>query len=762
MFVKFLLFITLCISTTCNGQAKLSGNVTLSKGKLGPCLVGLKERNEVQKLDTLLRFEFLNLSFGIYTINCFCEGYEPFKKEISIHQALEYLEIIPDLKQVELSEIYANANSKEHYKLNSPIVTEVFEKAYFDKNPVNNLTEMMDRVNGVKCQVNCNVCGTSDIHINGMEGPYSLIVLDGIPMVGGLSTVYGLAGIPSFLIDKIEVTKGPASSMYGSEAVAGVIHVFTKRASNKGLVSFQNNSSSHGEISSDLGLIVPLGKNWQSFTGINHFWMNQRIDQNKDNFTDIALQHRISAFQRFSLLRPNNKIFDISARFLHENRWGGETDWNKTFLASDSIYGEAIYTNRAEVNLAYQLPFKEKIHLVSHAHLHDQESYYGNVPFIAKQVLTFSQLTWEKKVKKHALLVGSSFRSTHYNDNTGLTLEGENKTNDKPLIWSTLGMFIEDTWNFHEAHKILTSFRLDYQTEHGFIPTPRIAYWYKISRFHSIRLHAGNGFRAVNLFSEDHAALTGARNVEITEKLKPEKSWSFNLSHTGLFFLNEKWTLETTTGLFYSYFSNRIVADYETDPQKIIYANRSEFSEIYGINLDLLFKRGKQFSAQVGITHKNVNLTENGLTQQQILTEKWSGNWTISFSLPTNTFRLDYTGNFSGSMRVPTLSSSDPRPSHTQPYSIHNLQLTYNHSEKFQLFMGVKNLLNWTPAKGLPFLIARSHDPFDKEIEFDSAGNVLATSSNPYALSFDPSYVYAMNQGTRFFVGFRWSLELKN
>lgn len=761
MFVRLLLSISLIISSSCWTQSHLSGKVQLSKGYLGPCVVGIKEKNKVQQVDSLLHFEFANLPYGKYTINCFCEGYEPFKKEISIQKPSEYLEIIPEVKQVELSEIYANANSKEHYKLNSPIVTEVFEKAYFDKNPVNNLAEMMDRVNGVKSQVNCNVCGTSDIHINGMEGPYSLIVLDGVPMVGGLSTVYGLAGIPSFLIDKIEVTKGPASSMYGSEAVAGVIHVFTKRASEKkGLVSFQNNSSSHGEISSDLGLILPLGKKWQSFTGINHFWMNQIIDQNHDNFTDVALQHRISGFQRFSLSRPNNRIFDVSARFLHENRWGGETHWNETFLGGDSIYGEAIYTNRAEINLAYQLPVKEKVTVVSHAHLHDQESYYGNVPFIAKQVLTFSQLTWEKKVNKHTLLAGSSFRSTHYNDNTGLTLEGENKSNDKPLFWSTLGLFVEDTWNLHEAHKILTSFRLDYQTEHGIIPTPRIAYWYKISRFHSIRLHAGNGFRAVNLFSEDHAALTGARKVEITEKLKPEKSWSVNLSHTGLIFLNEKWTLETTTGLFYTYFTNRIVADYETDPQKIIYANSSEFSEIYGINVDLLFKRGKQFSAQVGITHKNVNITEHGITEQQILTEKWSGNWTISYSLPSNSFRLDYTGNFSGSMRVPTLSSSDPRPTHTLPYSIHNLQLTYNHSEKLQLFIGVKNLLNWTPAKGLPFLIARSHDPFDKEVEFDTAGNILATPSNPYALSFDPSYVFAMNQGTRFFIGLRWNVGL--
>lgn len=76
-----------------------------------------------------------------------------------------------------------------------------------------------------------------------------------------------------------------------------------------------------------------------------------------------------------------------------------------------------------------------------------------------------------------------------------------------------------------------------------------------------------------------------------------------------------------------------------------------------------------------------------------------------------------------------------------------------------EIYGGIKNLLNWTPNKGNPFIIARSHDPFDKNVTFDNDGNAQVTQENPYGLTFDPSYVYAPNQGIRAFFGLRYSIK---
>ena len=67
--------------------------------------------------------------------------------------------------------------------------------------------------------------------------------------------------------------------------------------------------------------------------------------------------------------------------------------------------------------------------------------------------------------------------------------------------------------------------------------------------------------------------------------------------------------------------------------------------------------------------------------------------------------------------------------------------------------------MNWTPAKSGLDMIARSHDPFDKLVQFDPEGNPIPTAENPNALTFDPSYVYAPNQGIRFFAGVRFTLK---
>jgi outer membrane receptor for ferrienterochelin and colicins len=101
----------------------------------------------------------------------------------------------------------------------------------------------------------------------------------------------------------------------------------------------------------------------------------------------------------------------------------------------------------------------------------------------------------------------------------------------------------------------------------------------------------------------------------------------------------------------------------------------------------------------------------------------------------------------------------DPRQRMSPTWSLQNIQLVYGGLKNIEIYGGVKNLLNFTPNKGNPFIIARSNDPFDKDVEYDINGQVKSTPNNPYALSFDPTYVYAPNQGRRGFAGVRLSIR---
>ena len=129
-----------------------------------------------------------------------------------------------------------------------------------------------------------------------------MVTIDGMPIVSGLSTVYGLSGIPNSLIDRIEIVKGPASSLYGSEAVGGLINIITKTPTTAPLFYGDYFTTSWLEHNIDLGAKYKMGKNVNSLLGINYFNYSNAIDNNNDNFTDVTLQERISVFNKFAII----------------------------------------------------------------------------------------------------------------------------------------------------------------------------------------------------------------------------------------------------------------------------------------------------------------------------------------------------------------------------------------------------------------------------------------------------------------------------
>jgi outer membrane receptor for ferrienterochelin and colicins len=445
---------------------------------------------------------------------------------------------------------------------------------------------------------------------------------------------------------------------------------------------------------------------------------------------------------------------------MYEDRWGGDLRWNKSFRGGDSIYGESIYTKRWEVIGNYQLPTKEKLMLSFSYNDHDQNSVYGNTPYIADQKIGFTQLTWDKKMGRNDFLIGTAIRYTFYDDNTPGTATADtiNQQNQPQKTWLP-GIFIQDEISITEKHKLLLGFRYDYNSYHGNIYTPRMAYKWTVNDKNIIRLNAGTGFRVVNLFTEDHAALTGARIVEIKNELNPEQSYNLNLNYIKKFYAKNGTFIALDASAFYTFFNNRIVGDFETDPNRIIYDNLNGYAESKGVtlNLDFAFNNGLKIIA--GGTLMENTLTENGITEQQILTEKVTGTWAVSYKIKKAHLAIDYTGNVYGPMRLPLLNDLDPRSQYSPWWSIQNLQLTYDGVKNLQIYAGVKNLLNWTPNKGNPFIIARTNDPFDKDVQFDSNGQAIANANNPYGLTFDPTYVYAPNQGARVFFGLRYSFR---
>ena len=690
-----------------------------------------------------MKYYFILLSFVFFNAS-FAQKTEPKKTNDTINN-----------NQNELNEVVVSGTLKAVKRLESAVPVEVYSPVFLKKNPTASIYEALQNVNGVRPQLNCGVCNTGDIHINGLEGPYTSVMIDGMPIVSSLSTVYGLSGIPNSLVERIEIVKGPASSLYGSEAVGGLINIITKNPSNAPLFSADVFTSSWLETNTDLGVKFNINKKATSLLGVNYFNYNQTIDNDKDGFTDVTAQNRISVFNKWNFSRNQNRLFSVAVRGMYEDRWGGDVRWEKKYRGSDEIYGESIYTKRGELIGSYQMPTTEKLMLSFSGNIHFQDSRYGTTSYIANQKIGFLQLTWDKKIGKNDVLAGIASRYTYYDDNTPAT--AILTANNPEKTWLP-GIFVQDEINFNEKHKVLLGLRYDYNSIHGTILTPRLAYKWKINDNNIFRFNAGTGFRVVNLFTEDHAALTGAREVVIANNLNPEKSVNANLNFIKKIYFDNGTFLGVETTAFYTRFSNKIIPNYEADPNKIIYNNIDGYALSQGIscNTDLNFTNGLKFI--IGATYMDVLNVENGVKIRPILTENFTGTWTVSYKINPIKLSIDYTGNVYSPMKLPLLSETDPRNPDSPWYSLQNIQFTYSGWKNFELFGGIKNLLNFTPKRNNPFLISRTEDPFDKNVQYDSNGQAMVTPDNPYGLTFDTSYVYGPNQGIRGFFGLRYNL----
>ncbi|MGB0776906.1 MAG: TonB-dependent receptor [Flavobacteriaceae bacterium] len=737
---KILTYIILLIPLGLLAQSNISGRITDVRGQGLPyATIVLDSGKHGVSTDAEGYFE-LQSPEKQAVLSIFFMGFESQKIKLKQGVSWTNLNIVMQELPNTMDEVVVSGTLKPVSKLESPVPVEVYSPAFFQKNPTTNVYEALQNVNGVRPQLNCQVCNTGDIHINGLEGPYTMVLIDGMPIVSSLATVYGLSGIPNSLIDRMEVVKGPASTLYGSEAIGGLINIITTNPLTAPKFSIDLMSTTWQEYNVDLGYHAKVSDKIDLLTGINYFNYNNPQDNNLDNFTDLAIQERLSVFQKINI----SENINLAARFYNENRWGGEMQWTPEYKGSDEIYGETIETTRWELMGSYS--FLDKFMLSLSANSHHQDSAYGDMLYIADQDIVFGQLTYVSG----DWLLGTATRYNYYDDNTPATPDADS--------YLLPGIFAENTHQFNDKNEVLVGLRYDYHKDHKGIFTPRIAYKYKFDEQQVLRLNLGTGFRVVNLFTEDHAALTGAREVIIQEDLKPERSYNANFNYVKRFNFVNGGFISVDASIWFTYFTNLILPDYDSNPNEIIYSNLDGHAQSMGSSLQLDFNNARGLSGQIGATLMDVSTYEDGIKSRQVLTEQFSATWGLSYRFFGNLFSADYTGNLYGPMLLPTLGPLDPRPDTSPWWSIQNIQVTYE-TGNFEIYTGIKNLLNWTPWKNADYpIIARSFDPFDKEVVFDDQGQATSTPNNPYALTFDPSYVYAPNQGRRAFLGLRYKL----
>ena len=211
--------------------------------------------------DSIGNFSLVLPMKGEYLIKISSIGYRNLEQIIKLFDDKDLGIIILTEDLLGLQEVVVTGTLKESFVSESPVKISVYTAKYLQQTIApTNLMESLKLMNGVQEISSCALCNTNSISINGLPGAYTAVLIDGTPAYGNLASVYGLNGIPINATERIEVIKGPNSTLYGSEALAGVINVITKNPQQQPIFSLDLMGTSDLEAFTNISFAPKLVK----------------------------------------------------------------------------------------------------------------------------------------------------------------------------------------------------------------------------------------------------------------------------------------------------------------------------------------------------------------------------------------------------------------------------------------------------------------------------------------------------------------------
>ena len=663
-------------------------------------------------------FTFTNLKAGKYLLRVSSVGYITQEKEVEVSDnATSLVHFQMEADNFITDEVVVSANRNEVSRKDAPVVVNVMSQKLFETVNSPDLAKSLNYQSGVRVENNCQNCTFPQVRINGLEGPYSQILINSRPVMSALSGVYGLEQIPVNMIERIEVVRGGGSALFGANAVAGTINIITKDPISN---SFQFNTNF-----TNMG-----GDAWEQYMGGNvslvsddntygiamyETYRNRNpYDRDDDGFSEVGklnsntfglrAYYRPSHFSRISLeyhttneFRRGGNKFDLQP---HES---DITEQTKHIINSGGVTYDQ-YINE----------YKHKISIFSSIQHVDRNSYYGAEQDPNAYGKT-DDLTW----MAGAMYVGNFDRflfapsvftgGVEYNNNSLHDIMTGYDRDMKQDV-RIASAFVQNEWKINRL-TMLVGARLDkHNLIDGVIFSPRINFLYKPSDALQARLTWSTGFRAPQAYDEDlHLTAVGGENVQtiLADGLKEERSNSFSgsIDYTTHF---GHWQANLLAEAFYTDLSNVFVI--ESITPAIQERRNGDGARVYGVNLDAKIAHGKEASFQLGFTAQRSRYKtdeawtelEDGTaltTKRMTRTPDYYGYFTFT-SEPFKNFGFSLSGVYTGSMQVPHFAGyiEQDRMETTPDFFDANIKLNYTfllkEHVKLQLNAGVQNLFN--------------------------------------------------------------------
>ena len=650
------------------------GTITDSQGKFAFAFEGQKSAKLV----------FSHIAFDSY--------YEVFESNQS--------EIIITMREtlIQMNDVVVTSTRNGYLLRDVPIATEVIGKKEINESGATTVSDLLEQRAGVSTST--NVDGGAIFNMLGLDSRYILILKNGQPITGQFNNRVDLNHISTNNLKKIEITKGPGSAIYGTDAMGGVINIITEDLNNAPTISTSYRASSFGgtpkQISND-----PLNSIFKS--SIN-------IPFNNFNFsTDLTYQHFLKG-QQFEY---------ISADQIDKINFNNEIDWqanNHVFQVAHQKYNQVdegatrlssgliLYTNETNID-RNQLTVNHRWTIKNDFSVEQtirNANYVRNYKVNNNDGSVSTEDATEEKNTEYELLFNRAYSNIVYNG--GFEFSKPEYKSDRIAGGvqkkDIVGIFNQVAWNISSDINLVSGLRFDTYGDTT-VFSPRLALSYKKSDNWIYRLAYGHGFRAPSFMESliDWQHLQFGYTVQGNPNLKPEVSKGFTL---GVEFRNKN-NFQLSTLLYNNTFSN-LIKDYAIEPGLLSYRN---IEKAYFTGIEILTKWTINSSLSSSFTFNYVK-NEDKDNKQIPNTIPLSIGGRLSYA-PGNQ-KLLYALNFKGTGEYypqefnPTTGDYLSSEKLVKPYLTFDAQVIYKASPAYQIIFGSKNIGDHTNQAYGPYI----------------------------------------------------------
>ena len=722
--------IALAISTLAMAQnGTLKG--TISVGDMPLEAVSIQLENQTHKKWTVSDrngYYELSLPAGEYRLKVQSLGYIPYNDKVYIgNESTVVRDIILKEDILGIDEVVITATKTKENRKEAPVLVSVTTNRELVTAKAHTLMEGLVFQPGLRTEVNCQNCGTSQVRINGLEGPYSQILIDGRPIFGSLNGVYGLEQIPANMIERVEVIRGGGSALFGSNAIGGTINVITKNPTKDeaqaGIVSSLIGGKAADVVSSfNSSLVSDNYMRGISFHALHR--TRQSYDANGDDFTEITrLQNLNAGAKLFNDFTDRHK-FTAELNVSHENRRGGNKLDEPEHLAD---IAESIRTQMLGGNASYDYftpAYNHKFTAYASGERTRADNYYGGLEGTDIEASTGNYGLTKENIwlmgGQHTAYIPTAHGNLQWTSGTEFQYDKISEKRQNPNILAvnqksnTFGLFTQADWRISAKFKVLGGLRLDNVASDVLkksitVLNPRASVLYNINDDFIARASYARGFRAPFFYSEDvHSELPSGevRRVKLSDNLKKETSDSFTAS----FEYNHAHETHQFVAMiegFYTALHDRFIYNDagEENGLKIKEKVNTDGAVVKGINLELKYSPNPQWIAQLSTTFQSAkynstqNPEDNIYTDEILRTPSVYGNLMATYK-PRPNWDINLVAVYTGKMKAPHLEGYIPANRLETTPAMVDLGLNTSYEFKWTNFFplevscGIKNLLN--------------------------------------------------------------------